>query len=82
MKAGIEVVTLPVSDVDRALRFYTEQGNFEGRNIPNLIGRLEATPPEAANAATRALIVKWGGLHAVRTALGLGAVLVYLGAML
>lgn len=28
MKAGIEVVTLGVSDVDRALRFYTEQTGF------------------------------------------------------
>jgi hypothetical protein len=42
---------------------------------------LEATPPEAANAATRTLIVKWGTLHAARTALGFAAVLVYLGAM-
>jgi hypothetical protein len=42
---------------------------------------LEATPPDAANAATRALIVKWGTLHAVRTALGFAAVLVYLWAM-
>ena len=42
---------------------------------------LEATPPEAANAATRALIVKWGTLHAMRSALGCAAVLVYLWAM-
>jgi hypothetical protein len=39
---------------------------------------LEATSPEAANAETRALIVKWGGLHAVRSALGVAATLVYL----
>jgi hypothetical protein len=42
---------------------------------------LEATRPDAANAATRALIVRWGGLHAVRTALGFAATLVYLWAM-
>ena len=39
---------------------------------------LEATRPEAADAETRALIVKWGGLHAVRSALGIAATLVYL----
>jgi hypothetical protein len=42
---------------------------------------LEATPPDGANGATRALIVKWGTLHAGRTALGFAAVLVYLWAM-
>src|SRR5882757_4251458 len=31
---------------------------------------LEATPVDAANAQTRALIVKWGTLHAARSALG------------
>lgn len=43
---------------------------------------LEATAPEAANAETRALIVKWGTLHAVRSALGVAASLVYLWAIL
>jgi hypothetical protein len=43
---------------------------------------LEATPAEAANAGTRRLIESWGGLHAVRSALGVAATLVYLWAIL
>ena len=43
--------------------------------------RLEATPLEAANAATRVLIETWGKLHAGRSALGVAATLVYLWAM-
>lgn len=43
---------------------------------------LEATPLESANAETRALIEKWGTLHAGRTALGIAATLVYLWAIL
>jgi hypothetical protein len=43
---------------------------------------LEATAPDAANAQTRALIEKWGKLHAGRSALGLAATLVYLWAIL
>ena len=43
--------------------------------------RLEATTPEAANAATRVLIETWGKLHAGRSALGVAATLVYLWAM-
>jgi Domain of unknown function (DUF1772) len=35
--------------------------------------RISAWPIEGANAESRALIVKWGKLHAVRTALGLAA---------
>ena len=40
--------------------------------------RLLATPIEAANAETRALIAKWAALHAVRTALGVAATLLFL----
>lgn len=40
--------------------------------------RLEAIPNEQADAVSRALIVKWGGLHAVRTTLGFAAVGAYL----
>ncbi len=44
--------------------------------------RLEAIPNEQADANSRGLIVKWGGLHAIRTALGFAAVAVYLWALL
>jgi len=39
---------------------------------------LEATEPANADASTRALVVKWGGLHAVRSALGLAATVAFL----
>jgi len=40
--------------------------------------RLLATPIEAANAETRALIAKWAALHAVRTAFGVAATILFL----
>src|SRR6202022_1654511 len=43
---------------------------------------LLATEPDQAGPATRALVVKWGALHAVRTVLGALATLAYLWASL
>ncbi|HWA22765.1 MAG TPA: DUF1772 domain-containing protein [Caulobacterales bacterium] len=40
--------------------------------------KLEATDPATADGATRALIVKWGGLHGVRTCLGALAAVAFL----
>ena len=40
--------------------------------------RLMRTEPGAAGPETRALIARWGRLHAVRTALGAAAVLIFL----
>ena len=42
---------------------------------------LQGTAPEAANEVTRGLIQQWGRLHAVRSALGVLAVLAYLWAL-
>ena len=42
---------------------------------------LDATPLEGANDVTRSLIMQWGRLHAVRSALGLAAVIAYLWAL-
>lgn len=39
---------------------------------------LMSTDPANANAATRALLKKWNRLHAVRTALGAGAMFIFL----
>ncbi len=40
--------------------------------------RIGAWPIESAGAESRALIVRWGTMHAVRTALGLAATAAYL----
>ena len=42
---------------------------------------LDATPLDEANTTTRGLITQWGRLHAVRSALGVAAVVEYLWAM-
>jgi len=44
--------------------------------------RLMATDPASAGPDSRALIEKWGALHAARTALGLAATLIFLWASL
>jgi Domain of unknown function (DUF1772) len=43
--------------------------------------KLQAIPMEKADAASRALIEKWGYLHAVRSGLGVSATLAYLWAL-
>jgi hypothetical protein len=43
--------------------------------------RLNAIPVEAADAVSRRLVEKWGGLHAVRTAFGIAASIAYLWAL-
>jgi hypothetical protein len=44
--------------------------------------RLMETDPAKAGRETRELILKWGNLHAVRTALGVAAMLIFLRASL
>lgn len=44
--------------------------------------RLLATQPDKAGPSTHALVVRWGGLHAVRTALGALAITFFLWACL
>jgi uncharacterized membrane protein len=44
--------------------------------------RLQATGADAAGAETRALLARWGSLHALRTLLALAAVAAYLVAFL
>lgn len=44
--------------------------------------KLMAIDPAKAGIESRTLIVKWGGLHAVRTALGFASTLIFLWALL
>ncbi len=44
--------------------------------------RMLATAPEAASAATRELLIRWGKLHWVRNLLGFAAVAVFLNCLL
>ena len=50
--------------------------------IMPLNNRLKATAPDAAGPESRALLVRWGKLHALRTLLGLAAVAAYFCAFL
>src|SRR5262245_50086054 len=57
-------------------------------NVPyTLIGimptnhKLEAIPTSDAGPQSRALLMRWGKLHAIRTLLGVAAILVYLWAL-
>ena len=43
--------------------------------------QLKATKPDEASAETRGLLLQWGRLHAVRSALGLAAAAAYLWAL-
>jgi hypothetical protein len=54
---------------------YTLWGIMPTNRLLNAIGENDACPD------SRALIVKWGGLHAVRTGLGIAATLAYLWAL-
>jgi hypothetical protein len=40
--------------------------------------KLNAIPPDEAGAQSRAMLVKWGHLHAIRSALGATATLIFL----
>jgi uncharacterized membrane protein len=40
--------------------------------------RMLATPPDQAGPETRAMLVKWGGLHWIRNLLGLASVAAFL----
>jgi hypothetical protein len=52
-----------------------------GADIMPTNNALKAIAESDAGPQSRALIVKWGGLHAVRTALGIAATLAYLWAL-
>ena len=51
-----------------------------GINIP-VNKRIEATAADQANAETRALVLRWGALHAGRSLLGVAATVAYAASM-
>jgi hypothetical protein len=80
----ITLVELPAAcyDLDHLWRLILANWPYTLIGVMPTNHRLDAIPNAQADASSRGLIVKWGGLHAVRTALGFAAVGAYLWAAL